>query len=190
MGIVVRSTSSPPSHPPPPQTSSAASLIDDEGWGSSAPDSKGGEGEGEVLFLQKGADAVMARIVGRNDWLDEECANFAREGLRTLVVGRRKMGRGEYGAFEQAYRTVRAFPCYGYIGGWVADWLDGLGQASVATDARSEKMAGVVAQYLERDLELLGLTGVEDKLQEDVRYVLSTSFQLLAFRIPDTTTPV
>ncbi|KZV75842.1 phospholipid-translocating P-type ATPase [Peniophora sp. CONT] len=148
MGIVVRSTSSPPSHPPPPQTSSAASLIDDEGWGSSASDAKGGsgEGEGEVLFLQKGADAVMARIVGRNDWLDEECANFAREGLRTLVVGRRRMGRGEYGAFEQAYRA-----------------------ASVATDARSEKMAGVVAQYLERDLELLGLTGVEDKLQEDVR---------------------
>lgn len=98
MGIVVRSSAS-----PPPQT-----LIDDEGWGAKGGS---GEGEGEVLFLQKGADAVMARIVGRNDWLDEECANFAREGLRTLVVGRRRMGRGEYGAFEVAYRAVRFVLC-------------------------------------------------------------------------------
>jgi phospholipid-translocating ATPase len=30
-------------------------------------------------------------------------------------------------------------------------------------------MAAVVGDYLERGLELLGLTGVEDKLQEDVR---------------------
>jgi len=30
-------------------------------------------------------------------------------------------------------------------------------------------MAAVVADMLERDLELLGPTGVEDKLQDDVR---------------------
>jgi phospholipid-translocating ATPase len=33
-------------------------------------------------------------------------------------------------------------------------------------------MAAVVADTLERDLELLGLTGVEDKLQDDVRGTL------------------
>ena len=33
-------------------------------------------------------------------------------------------------------------------------------------------MAAVVADTLERDLELLGLTGVEDKLQDDVRGML------------------
>jgi len=33
-------------------------------------------------------------------------------------------------------------------------------------------MAGVVATYLEHDLELLGLTGVEDKLQDDVKSTL------------------
>ncbi|VDB92250.1 unnamed protein product [Peniophora sp. CBMAI 1063] len=152
MGIVVRSTTSPPFHNPsshqPPQTSTASLIDDTADWGSEKTQGKGREeeGQGEVLFFQKGADAVMAKIVGRNDWLDEECANFAREGLRTLVVGRRRMGRGEYGAFEEAYRA-----------------------ASVSTEARSEKMAGVVAQYLERDLELLGLTGVEDKLQDGVR---------------------
>ena len=44
---------------------------------------------GELTFLQKGADVVMARIVQRDDWLEEETANMAREGLRTLVVARR-----------------------------------------------------------------------------------------------------
>jgi phospholipid-translocating ATPase len=33
-------------------------------------------------------------------------------------------------------------------------------------------MAGVVSKYLEHDLELLGLTGVEDKLQDDVKSTL------------------
>ncbi|KAI0275966.1 hypothetical protein BGY98DRAFT_1188077, partial [Russula aff. rugulosa BPL654] len=46
---------------------------------------------GEYSFLQKGADVVMAKIVQRNDWLEEETANMAREGLRTLVVARRKL---------------------------------------------------------------------------------------------------
>ncbi len=40
-------------------------------------------GTGEITFYQKGADVVMAKIVAQNDWLDEECGNMAREGLRT-----------------------------------------------------------------------------------------------------------
>ena len=44
---------------------------------------------GELSFLQKGADIVMAHIVQCNDWLEEETANMAREGLRMLVVARR-----------------------------------------------------------------------------------------------------
>jgi magnesium-transporting ATPase (P-type) len=44
-------------------------------------------GSGDILFVQKGADVVMTKIVQKNDWLDEECGNMAREGLRTLVLG-------------------------------------------------------------------------------------------------------
>jgi len=33
-------------------------------------------------------------------------------------------------------------------------------------------MSAVVAQFLEHDLELLGLTGVEDKLQDEVKSTL------------------
>ena len=104
---------------------------------------------GELSFLQKGADVVMARIVQRNDWLEEETANLAREGLRTLVVARRKLTEAAYEDFKARYHA-----------------------ASVLVEGRNEAMAAVVADTLERDLELLGLTGVEDKLQDDVRGTL------------------
>ncbi|KAG8215174.1 hypothetical protein J3R82DRAFT_8689 [Butyriboletus roseoflavus] len=101
---------------------------------------------GDILFLQKGADVVMARIVQKNDWLEEETGNMAREGLRTLVVGRKRLTAQHYAAFKQQHH-----------------------EASVKTEGRNEAMAAVVSEYLERDLELLGLTGVEDKLQDDVK---------------------
>ncbi|KAF8335952.1 uncharacterized protein EI90DRAFT_2912529 [Cantharellus anzutake] len=103
----------------------------------------------EITFLQKGADVVMAPIVQRNDWLEEECANMAREGLRTLVMARRKLSVEVYDAFVQAYQ-----------------------EASVSLQNRNENMAATVARHLEHDLELLGLTGVEDKLQDGVRSTL------------------
>ena len=102
--------------------------------------------EGEIVFFQKGADTVMASIVAANDWLDEETANMAREGLRTLVIGRRNLSRQQYANFVSAYS-----------------------EASLSLQGRDQAMAKVVKQHLEHDLELLGVTGVEDKLQNAVK---------------------
>jgi phospholipid-translocating ATPase len=88
----------------------------------------------------------MASIVAANDWLDEETANMAREGLRTLVVGRKKLS-------AQTYQ----------------DFFDKHIQACLALSNRDAAIANVVTSYLENDLELLGVTGVEDKLQKDVK---------------------
>ncbi|KAJ2125846.1 putative aminophospholipid-translocase [Coemansia sp. RSA 720] len=104
---------------------------------------------GDMYFIQKGADAVMTRIVEYNDWLDEECGNMARDGLRTLVVGRKRLSRQAYARFEQAYTQARA-----------------------SVVGRAEAMRQAVADHLESDLELLGLTGVEDRLQDHVRTTL------------------
>ncbi|GKT84809.1 phospholipid-translocating P-type ATPase [Colletotrichum tofieldiae] len=100
----------------------------------------------EIWFYQKGADTVMSPIVAENDWLDEETSNMAREGLRTLVVGRKRLSYDQYKEFTGSYQA-----------------------ASLAIAGRDAGMQRVVAQYLERDLELLGVTGVEDKLQKDVK---------------------
>jgi phospholipid-translocating ATPase len=103
----------------------------------------------ELMFLQKGADVVMAQIVQRNDWLEEECGNMAREGLRTLVIARKRLSEAAYATFRQRHH-----------------------QASIQLEGRNEAMAAVVAEGLEQDLELLGVTGVEDKLQDDVKPTL------------------
>ncbi|SPN97648.1 probable P-Type ATPase related to neomycin resistance protein [Cephalotrichum gorgonifer] len=102
--------------------------------------------DGEIWFYQKGADTVMGSIVAANDWLDEETANMAREGLRTLVVGRKRLSHQQYQEFQSTYQ-----------------------EASLLIAGRDAAMQRVVSQYLERDLELLGVTGVEDKLQRDVK---------------------
>ncbi|KAI2779583.1 phospholipid-translocating P-type ATPase [Daldinia loculata] len=108
--------------------------------------SPSGSDNGEIWFYQKGADTVMGSIVAANDWLDEETANMAREGLRTLVVGRKRISYEQYRDFSTSYQ-----------------------EASLAISGRDAGMQRVVSEFLERDLELLGVTGVEDKLQRDVK---------------------
>lgn len=107
---------------------------------------------GDIWFLQKGADTVMSTIVQNNDWLDEETSNMAREGLRTLVIGRKKLNHVVYQDFVKNYQ-----------------------EASISMYDRDNEIARVINYYLEQDLELLGLTGVEDKLQKNVK----TSIELL-----------
>lgn len=105
-----------------------------------------GENEGEIWFFQKGADTVMSEIVAANDWLDEETGNMAREGLRTLVVGRKQLSAQKYAEFSGKYKA-----------------------SSLLLQHREREMGKVVSNFLEKDLELLGITGVEDKLQRDVK---------------------
>ncbi|XP_060030052.1 probable phospholipid-transporting ATPase IIB isoform X2 [Erinaceus europaeus] len=106
------------------------------------------EATAEITFYVKGADVAMAPIVQYNDWLDEECGNMAREGLRTLVVAKRTLTEEQYQDFESRYT-----------------------QARLSLHDRALKVAAVV-ESLEREMELLCLTGVEDQLQADVRPTL------------------
>ena len=43
----------------------------------------------------------MGQILQKSDWLDEECGDMAIEGLRTLVIGRKKLSEAELAAFEE-----------------------------------------------------------------------------------------
>ncbi|XP_052232597.1 probable phospholipid-transporting ATPase IIB [Dreissena polymorpha] len=103
---------------------------------------------GEIVFYLKGADVVMQSIVQYNDWLEEECGNLAREGLRTLVVARKVLTEEHYQEFQSRYH-----------------------QAKMSVQDRNLKVQAVV-ESLERDMELLCMTGVEDRLQDNVRPTL------------------
>ncbi|NXD67332.1 ATP9B ATPase, partial [Eolophus roseicapillus] len=76
------------------------------------------------------------------------CGNMAREGLRTLVVAKKSLTEEQYQDFESRYN-----------------------QAKLSIHDRNLKVAAVV-ESLEREMELLCLTGVEDQLQADVRPTL------------------
>uniref|UniRef100_A0A8C4TAY9 Phospholipid-transporting ATPase n=1 Tax=Erpetoichthys calabaricus TaxID=27687 RepID=A0A8C4TAY9_ERPCA len=106
------------------------------------------EATGDITFYMKGADVAMSSIVQYNDWLEEECGNMAREGLRTLVVAKKALSEEQYQDFENRYN-----------------------QAKLSIHDRALKVAAVV-ESLEREMELLCLTGVEDQLQADVRPTL------------------
>lgn len=100
--------------------------------------------QGEIDFYMKGADIVMKNIVQTNDWLAEETDNMAREGLRTLIIGKRHLQLSEYNEFCKVYA-----------------------EASCSMVDRSENIKQAM-ELLEKDLNILGLTGVEDRLQDDV----------------------
>ncbi|CAL8096885.1 unnamed protein product [Calicophoron daubneyi] len=102
----------------------------------------------KIIFYVKGADTVMSTLVAYTDWLEDEAGNLAREGLRTLVVASRSLSEEQYQDFAKRYHT-----------------------AKMSVTDRVDKMQAVVAT-LESELEVLCLTGVEDKLQDGVRPTL------------------
>ena len=107
--------------------------------------------KGRLLLLCKGADTVIYERLRQdpskshlhNDTL-EMLTNFAAEGLRTLVLGKLELDQIAYGQWAQKY----------------AD-------ASTSLVDRAKKMAAV-AEEIEKNLELVGTTAIEDKLQMGV----------------------
>lgn len=105
---------------------------------------------GETSLYVKGADVAVAPLVNPTDWLDEECGNMAREGLRTLVYARRVLGEAD-------------------LAGLAAD----LAAARQAVTAADRSAAVATAQRrLEVGLTVVALTGVEDRLAPGVRDAL------------------
>lgn len=98
----------------------------------------------EILFLLKGADSVVSQVIQYSDWLQEQCDNMARSGYRTLVVARKILTHEQFQEFDMKYT-----------------------QAKLNMNNRQQRMNEVLA-LLEKDMELLCLTGVEDRLQDGV----------------------
>lgn len=101
------------------------------------------ENSEEIRYYVKGADVALARLV-RSGWLGAQCGRLAADGLRTLVVAHRTLARDEYLEFEAEYKEAR-----------------------LCTSGRGERTAAALCK-LHRGLELLGLTGVEDRLADRV----------------------
>lgn len=83
-----------------------------------------------------------------SSWLQEDVENYARSGLRTLVLAKKRLTEGEYEDWKRKYDT-----------------------ACAAMRNREERIRRAV-DLLEQKMELIALTGVEDKLQDHVQETL------------------
>ncbi|XP_026726480.1 probable phospholipid-transporting ATPase IIB [Trichoplusia ni] len=99
----------------------------------------------EITYYVKGADVALSELLD-TQWLDPECKKLAAEGLRTLVIAKKTLTNDEYLKFESEYKEARL------------------------TANRSER---AVLAKLQRGLTLLALTGVEDRLADNVPRTLS-----------------
>eukprot|EP00047_Mylnosiga_fluctuans_P014816 m.41382 g.41382 ORF g.41382 m.41382 type:complete len:1201 (+) comp5665_c0_seq3:81-3683(+) len=106
--------------------------------------------DGNILMLSKGADSSIYSILRHTSENDirhstqEHLDLFARSGLRTLSYGYRLLSEAEFEEWEAQHKT-----------------------ASTALADRAEQLSQSFAR-IERELLLLGATGIEDKLQDGV----------------------
>eukprot|EP01054_Gregarina_sp_Poly1_P010203 Gregarina_sp_Poly_1__10202@NODE_704_length_6682_cov_70_537566_g531_i0_p1_GENE_NODE_704_length_6682_cov_70_537566_g531_i0NODE_704_length_6682_cov_70_537566_g531_i0_p1_ORF_typecomplete_len1111_score153_04PhoLip_ATPase_C/PF16212_5/1_4e03PhoLip_ATPase_C/PF16212_5/6_5e47Hydrolase/PF00702_26/1_4e36E1E2_ATPase/PF00122_20/2_1e22Cation_ATPase/PF13246_6/9_5e17Cation_ATPase/PF13246_6/2_4e02PhoLip_ATPase_N/PF16209_5/3_7e15PhoLip_ATPase_N/PF16209_5/9_4e03Hydrolase_3/PF08282_12/0_00055HAD/PF12710_7/6_9e03HAD/ len=107
---------------------------------------------GRIYFLVKGAEVViLPRLAVQPQWLTEEIDSFARSGLRSLVFAGSELSPSNWGEFKAEYCDAKT--------------------SLIERDARC---TAVIEKLLEKDLELLGITGVEDELQRDVAETMET----------------
>lgn len=103
---------------------------------------------GEILVLMKGADSVVIAASNPSPWASEQVSTLASKGLRTLVFAQRTMTRDELSAFASLYKT-----------------------ANEALDDRQKHIDDAENSIL-HSMDIVAATGVEDKLQEDVKLTI------------------
>lgn len=105
----------------------------------------------KIILMCKGADSVIEERLSKESakssiFLEtkEIVTRYANEGLRTLYLAQKELKRKEW-----------------------EKWNEEVQQAKLAVCHREEKVAAV-DEKIEQDLELVGSTAIEDKLQDEV----------------------
>lgn len=106
----------------------------------------------EIKFLMKGADSIMQTFFDEKSQIhiSEKSTLLSNQGLRTLVVGQRTISESEYEQFK-------------------IKMLEAQNNLKLRT-----LMEEKCVNEIEKNLEFLCVTGVEDLLQENVKQVISS----------------
>mmetsp|Transcript_37661 Transcript_37661/g.107584 ORF Transcript_37661/g.107584 Transcript_37661/m.107584 type:complete len:582 (+) Transcript_37661:141-1886(+) len=107
----------------------------------------------EIWCITKGADNILERLLAEPLSLacKEHLKTFSQQGLRTLLIAAKRVDESEYEAWRAEYKA-----------------------ASNAIDGSREEAMGRVAAELEQGLSFVGVTAVEDRLQEGVPEAIAT----------------
>ncbi|CAF2582547.1 unnamed protein product [Rotaria sp. Silwood2] len=105
--------------------------------------------DGKIILYCKGADSKIKERLDSSETdmmaqTDEHLNKFATDGLRTLCLAWKDLDEGEYNK-----------------------WAAVLNKASTSMENREEKVNDAYEE-IEKNLKLLGATGIEDKLQDGV----------------------
>jgi len=110
--------------------------------------------EGKLRLYCKGADSMIFERLRDDqsetkDAVEKDLKKFAESGLRTLAMAYKDLEEEEFNSWNEKYQ-----------------------EALTSLEDREENI-GKVAEEIEKDLILLGGSGIEDKLQDDVPHVLA-----------------
>ena len=124
-----------------------------------------------VLGLAKEGDEGCAKAGGR-DVLQKALSDFATEGLRTLVLAQRDLTDDECAAFQKRWRAA---------------------ETAAGKGVDRAKLLAEAAATVERDLEVVGATAIEDKLQDGapdtIAELAKAGIKLWALRARGNTNP-
>ena len=111
--------------------------------------------DGKIYLFSKGADIVMKERISQNKHIirntEKYLAEFANAGLRTLIVAYKELNVEEFENFDKKYQFE----------------LD-----------HENKNLNNLFDCMESDLYLLGSTGIEDQLQDDVADTLNSFIEI------------
>lgn len=102
----------------------------------------------EITFYLKGADSIMKEFITskqKKAFIDEECKDLSRGGLRTLVITRKILT-------EEFYTK----------------WSENYEKAYNRLDIDHKQISRLMNE-LEYGVLLLGITAIEDKLQNNLK---------------------
>lgn len=112
---------------------------------------------GEIILMCKGADNIIFERLSQASSQSEMASrtlarleSFAEDGLRTLCLAQRRLDEEEYRQWAQRYNEA------------------------VSSMHNRELFVGAACDEIERELELLGATAIEDRLQEGVPECIET----------------
>jgi magnesium-transporting ATPase (P-type) len=111
--------------------------------------------EGKIYLLCKGADSIVKQIISQNPSMvsttEDFLTGFANAGLRTLMIAYKELNQNEYQEFDKKYQLERN---------------------------NDNKSINELYDSIEKDLYLLGSTGIEDQLQEDLAKTLYSFIEI------------
>jgi phospholipid-translocating P-type ATPase (flippase) len=113
--------------------------------------------KGQIVLYCKGADSIIYPLLNQpqqyGDITLKHLEDFAKDGLRTLVCAKAILNENEYKAWSAEYAEAKC--------------------SFIDRDVRIEQ----VANKIEKNMDIVGVTAIEDKLQDGVPDTIATLAQ-------------